>query len=160
LGLLKPPTVRCGCEAVARTPALPAAPADMPTYISPAKTPGLLPQGFAPAIGGGWRPVGSRGQEALFSLNRGPGGDGESERAIVQAVHIANVPYPVGLLYLDPHADALERMKPYLGAAADRVVELNLSAGGDTQAGWNPLSMAGRRPAELEDRVSAVVASF
>jgi hypothetical protein len=160
LGLLKPPTVRCGCEAVARTPALPAAPADMPTYVSPAETPGLLPQGFAPAAGGGWRPVGSRAKESLFSLNLGRAEYGKSERAIVQAVHIANVPYPVGLLYLDPHADALERMKPYLGAAADRVVELNLSAGGNTQAGWNPLSMAGRRPAELEDRVSSVVASF
>ncbi len=160
LGLLKPPTAKCASTAVARTPALPAAPEDMPLYVSPAKTPGLLPQGFAPVTGGGWRPVGTRAKESLFSLNLGRAEYGKSERAIVQAVHIANVEVPVGLMYLDPHADALERMKPYLGAAADRVLELNLSAGGDTQAGWNPLNMAGRRPAEVEERVSAVVASF
>lgn len=160
LGLLKPPTAKCVSDAVARTPALPAAPADMPLYVSPSKTPGLLPQGFAPAVGGGWRPVGTRAKESLFSLNLGRAEYGKSERAIVQAVHIANVEVPVGFMYLDPHADALERMKPYLGAAADRVLELNLSAGGDTQAGWNPLNMSGRGPAELEERVSAVVASF
>lgn len=167
LGLLKPPTLKCTCEAVARTPALPPAPAHMPTYISPAKTPGFLPQGFAVVPGGGWRPVGTRAKESLFSLNLGRAEYGKSERAIVQAVHLANIEDArrpdrghVGFLYLDPHADALERMKPFLGAAADRVLELNLSAGGDTQAGWNPLSMAGRRPEELESRVSAVVASF
>lgn len=160
VGLLKPPTVKCASDAVARTPALALAPADMPTYVSPSKTPGLLPQGFAPVAGGGWRPVGTRAKESLFSLNLGRAEYGKSERAIVQAVHIANVEVPVGFMYLDPHADALERMKPYLGAAADRVLELNLSAGGDTQAGWNPLSMAGRRPEDLEAQVSAVVASF
>ncbi len=164
LGLLKPPTAKCASAAVSRTPALPAAPADMPVYVSPAETPGLLPQGFAPTPTGQWVPIGTRAKESLFSLNLGRAEYGKSERAIVQAVHLANAGSSdagrVGFLFLDPHADAIERMRPYLGAAARRILEINLSAGGDTQAGWNPLSMTGRHASEIEARAGAVVASF
>ena len=51
-------------------------------------------------------------------------------------------------------------MRPYLGAVADRVVELNLSVDTGTQGGWNPLSMTGRGQSEVEERVGAVVNSF
>ncbi|MEU1813002.1 type IV secretion system DNA-binding domain-containing protein [Micromonospora aurantiaca (nom. illeg.)] len=157
IGLLKPPTIRCGCEATSRMPALPAPPDQMPTYRSPSETPDLMPQGFARAAAG-WRPVGTPLADSLFSVNFGRAEYGKSERAIVQAVHLANAGN--GLLFLDPHADALDRMRPYLGAAADRIVEINLSSGGAAQAGWNPLNMADRRPGDIEHKVAAVVNSF
>jgi len=158
LGLLKPPTTRCGCETTSRMPALPAPPDEVPTYRGPADTPDLLPQGFA-RTPTGWRPVGTALSDSLFQLNVGRAEYGKSERAIVQAVHLANAG-GVGLMFLDPHADAIERMRPYLGAVADRVVEVNLSVDTGTQGGWNPLSMTGRGRGEVEERVGAVVNSF
>jgi LAGLIDADG-like domain len=83
-----------------------------------------------------------------------------TEGAIVQFVSLARSGH--GCMFLDPHADALERVKPYLVDIADRVVEINLSPRGRSaaQAGWNLFSMEGRDEDDIEGRVSAVVQSF
>ena len=66
-----------------------------------------------------------------------------------------------GAMYLDPHGDAIDLVKHYLGDVAERVEEINLGADPDQlQAGWNPISMAGLGRYDIESKVSAVVDSF
>src|SRR6201999_1521460 len=66
-----------------------------------------------------------------------------------------------GCFFLDPHEDALARIKPYLTepGVRERVIEIDLgAAAGDRQAGWNPLAPAGRR--HIHHQVDSVVDAF
>ncbi len=51
-------------------------------------------------------------------------------------------------------------MAPYLTDLAERIVEVNLSRTGDLQAGWNPLSMEGCGPADIEAKVGTLASAF
>jgi hypothetical protein len=70
----------------------------------------------------------------------------------------------MGCMFIDPHADAVARIKPYLTdpKVRDRVIEINLSPRGRRarQAGWNLFDMQGRSAEDIEAKVSAVVESF
>jgi hypothetical protein len=65
-----------------------------------------------------------------------------------------------GGLFLDPHGDALERIKPYLGVpgVAERVVVVDLGpGGGEDQPCWNLFELGG---SDAEARVEVVVDAF
>ena len=157
-GLLKPPTKHCRSSNVVRGGgSVPPPPRTVPTYHGPVDAE-LLPLGFVRDTGR-WRPVGAPLADTFFQAVNGRSREGKTERMIVQAVHLALAGH--GVMFIDPHGDALDRMKPYLGAVADRVVELNLTTDhGEEQTGWNPLSMAGLSEMDIEDRVASVVSSF
>ena len=156
-GLLKPPTASCPAQNVARSGGvIPPPPQGLPTYR--AGDPTLLPLGIV-ATRDGPRPVGVRLDETFFSLSAGRSRFGKTEGAISRFIALARAGH--GCFFLDPHADALARIKPYLVDLADRVLEINLAAGRQAaQAGWNLFSMEGRGPEDVEARVSAVVDSF
>jgi hypothetical protein len=159
-GLLKPPTARCGAANVTRSlGSIQPPPRNLPVYagVGDAR---LLPLGWVRDPAGGWRPAGVPKDLTLFELNLGQSGSGKSTRVEAQFIHLALS--GEGGMYLDPHALSLERIKPYLGPVADRILEINLSGRGTNlrQAGWNLLSMEGRGPADVEYRVAAVVDSF
>lgn len=157
-GLLKPPTAHCAAPNVVRSGGVvPPPPRELPTYSGQA---GLLPLGWIADDERGERAVGVPLADTYFSLRTGRSRAGKTESAIVSFVALARTGH--GGLFLDPHADALERMKPYLAEFGDRVVEINLAPRGRAarQAGWNLFSMEGRTQEDVEARVSAVVDSF
>jgi hypothetical protein len=154
-GFLKPPTVNCPVENVVRSGAL----------LSPAPgleefTPGradLMPLGKVVAEGGE-RLVGVRTADTFFTYVAGRSRYGKTETAIAMFTHLVRSGH--GGLFLDPHGDALDRVRPYLTdpEIARRVVEIDLGpAGPDHQPAWNLLGMRGVDP---EARVDAVVAAF
>ena len=156
-GLLKPPTARCGAANVVRSGGMvPAPPRELLTYE---RQPDLLPVGWVESEDGA-RPVGVPLKDTFFTLTTGRSRFGKTEAAIVKMVGLARAGH--GCLFLDPHADALARMKPYLTDLGERIVEVNLTARGRGahQAAWNLFSMEGRTTEDLEMRVSAVVDSF
>lgn len=155
-GLLKPPTIHCRASNVVRSGGvIPPPPLGLPTYR---REPTLLPLGVVREQDGE-RMVGLPLRETLFTAHFGRAGFGKSEEAIVQAVGIARGGV-AGVLYNDPHGDALDRMAPYLTDHAERIVEVNLSRTGDLQAGWNPLSMEGCGPADIEAKVGTLSSAF
>jgi hypothetical protein len=156
-GLLKPPTKHCRTANVVRSGGvIPPPPLGLPTYR---RQPDLLPLGVIREQDGE-RMVGLPLKETLFTAHFGRSGFGKTEEAIVQAVGIARGGV-AGVLYNDPHGDALDRMAPYLTDHAERVVEVNLSRAGDAlQAGWNPLAMEGFGPADIETKVGTVASAF
>jgi hypothetical protein len=159
-GLLKPPTARCGAANVTRSlGSVQPPPRNLPVYAGIGDR-HLLPLSWVRDPAGGWRPAGIHKDLMLFGLHLGQSGSGKSTRVEAQFIHLALT--GEGGMYLDPHALSLERIKPYLGPVADRILEINLSGRGTDlrQAGWNLLSMEGRGPADVEYRVAAVVDSF
>jgi hypothetical protein len=157
-GFLKPPTVYCAAENVLRSGAfLPAAPS-LPSFR---ETRGdLIPLGRV-AGESGERMVGVRTADTFFSYVAGRSRYGKTEAAIAQFAHLVRSGH--GGLFLDPHGDALERIKPYLIEAdvARRVIEIDLGPSGSTsQPGWNLFELGGAEGAEGEARVEAVVDAF
>jgi hypothetical protein len=81
--------------------------------------------------------------------------------AIAQFVHLVRGGH--GGLFLDPHGDALNRIKPYLEEPklARRVVEIDLGQGGGwSLPGWNLFELRGENTAAVEARVEAIVDAF
>lgn len=156
---LKPPTVDCLAENVVRSGALLAPAPALPTFKPENRE--LIPLG---RVGDelGERLVGVRVADSFFSYIAGRSRYGKTELAIAQFVHLARRGY--GGLFLDPHGDALERIKPYLteDALARRVVQIDLgpSANAASQPGWNLFELKGKSTAETEGRVEAVVDAF
>jgi len=156
-GFFKPPTAKCSAPNVLRSGGLvPAAPRSLPTYQ---RQPELLPWGWIKTEDGE-RPVGVPLADTLFALRCGKAGFGKTMAAAVQFVSLARAGH--GCMFLDPHADALKLIEPYLVDIADRVVKIDLSPRGRSalQAGWNLFDMAGRTEEDIEGQVSAVVQSF
>jgi hypothetical protein len=158
-GFLKPPTVHCLGDNVLRSGALlPAAPA-LPDF-DPERGE-LIPLGRI-AGESGERLVGVRSADTFFSYVAGRSRYGKTELAIVQFLHL--VRSGQGGLFLDPHEDALVRLKPYLTAPGvrERVVEINLGSGRSSarQPGWNLFELGGEDPGEAEARVEAIVDAF
>ena len=138
-GLLKPPTARCGAANVVRSGGMvPAPPRELLTYERQAD---LLPVGWVESEDGA-RPVGVPLKDTFFTLTTGRSRFGKTETAIVKMVGLARAGH--GCLFLDPHADALARMKPYLTDLGERIVEVNLTAReGSVPGGLEPVLYGG-----------------
>jgi hypothetical protein len=155
-GLLKPPSVRCAPRNVLRAgAAVGPPPRRLPTF---AGQDDVLPIGRVTEEAGE-RLVGVPLADTFFSYMSGRSRFGKTETALGQFVHLARSGR--GCLLLDPHHDAVERVKPYLTdpGIRGRVVEIDLT---DTsrQPAWNLLSAAGRSPARAAGQVDAVVDAF
>src|SRR5439155_7136056 len=96
--------------------------------------PDLLPLGLV-ADRAGTRHVGVRLSDTLFSYMAGRSRYGKTETALHQFLHLALSGH--GCLFLDPHEDAIARVKPYLADVAHRVVEVNVSPRSQRQVSWN-----------------------
>ena len=156
-GLLKPPTASCPAELVARSVGvIPPPPRNLLEWREGERD--LLPLGVVRSKTGP-KAVAVRLSETLFSYNSGRASFGKTESALGRFVAIARAGH--GAMYLDPHGDAIDLVKHYLGDVAERVEEINLGADPDQlQAGWNPIAMAGLGRYDIESKVSAVVDSF
>jgi hypothetical protein len=158
-GLLKPPTVHCAVPEVLRLgPAVYPAPKTLPTFTGQA---GLVPLGKV-TTEQGERRVGLRVEDSFFTYIAGRSRWGKTELALTQGGHIFRAGY--GGLFLDPHQDAVKRLKCVLTEPefARRVVELDLvgERAGDGQPGWNLFACRGLDASAAERRVEAIVDSF
>jgi hypothetical protein len=155
-GLLKPPTAKCHAANVVRScGVVPAPPPGLPTFTG---QPTLLPLGKVETETGE-RMVGVPLRDTFFFYMAGRSRFGKTETGIGQFLHLARSGR--GCLFLDPHIDAIQRLKGYLTdeGLRDRVVEVNL-ADPDRQPGWNLFAVAGRPPARAAGQVDAVVDAF
>lgn len=155
-GLLKPPSLHCRPLNVIRSGGLiPPPPRGLPEFRF---QPGVLPLGVVQGPDGDRR-VGVYLKDTFFSYMSGKSRYGKSETGINQLIHVARS--GEGCFFLDPHADAIARIKPYLTDHAERIVEINVAAGSHhRQAAWNLFSMEGLGPEDLEAKQSAIVSSF
>ncbi len=156
-GWLKPPTAKCGVSQVVRSSGLiPPPPPGLPTFAGQSN---LLPIGRV-NTDTGERLVGVPLKDTFFSYMAGRSRWGKTETAIGQFLHLARSGN--GCFFLDPHEDALNKIKAYLTdeGLRDRVVEINLASGTDSQPGWNPFAVADRSPAQAREQVDAVVDAF
>jgi hypothetical protein len=155
-GLMKPPSKRCSAPNVLRSGgAVPPPPRELPTFHGQA---GLLPLGRVETETGE-RMVGVPLRDTFFFYMAGRSRFGKTETAIGQFLHVARSGH--GCLFLDPHLDALNRIKGYLTEEGlrERVVEVNL-ADPDRQPAWNLFAVAGRSPRRATAQVDAVVDAF
>lgn len=156
-GFLKPPTVHCVARNVVRSGTLLPEPPALPSFEKGKAE--LIPLG---RVGGeaGPRIVATRAADTFFTYIAGRSRYGKTETAIAQFVHLVRSGH--GGLFLDPHGDALERIKPYLAGpqVAPRVVEIDLGKGAGELPGWNLFELGGRDAAAAESRVEAVVDAF
>ncbi len=155
-GLLKPPTARCYVENVARSGgAIPPPPPGLATYSGQE---GLIPLGKV-SDRAGERIVGVPITGTFFAYMAGRSRYGKTETAIGQFIALARTGH--GGLFLDPHADALKDIKPYLTdqGIRERVVEINLAdLEHDGQApSWNLFALESGTPSEAAGKVEAFV---
>jgi hypothetical protein len=155
-GLLKPPTVHCHAENVARSHgAIPAPPRGLSEYRGQA---GVIPLGWVQGRTGR-RTVGVRADQTFFAYMAGRSRYGKTETAIGQFVALVRSGH--GGLFLDPHADAIAEIKTYLTdpGVRERVVEIDLSdrKATNNQPGWNLFGLTDRTPIEAAARVDAFV---
>jgi hypothetical protein len=158
--LIKPPTRHCQAPNVVRLGgSIPPPPPGLPTFR---RQPDLLPLGLVGDREGGRRLVGVPLRDTFFTYFAGRSRYGKTETALNQFIHLARSGH--GGLFLDPHEDALQRIKEHLTEAelADRIIEINLASGrrDHQQVSWNLFSMEGAGPDDVEKRVAAVVDSF
>jgi hypothetical protein len=158
-GLLKPPTVNCGSDNVLRLgPAVHPAPKTLPTFKGQRD---LLPLGIVRGSSGE-RMVGVDLADTFFSYVAGRSRFGKTELAIVQFLHLVRSGH--GGMFIDPHEDALARIKSCLTERelAERVLELDLTGprSHQGQPGWNLLAVKGLSAERREQRVEAVVDAF
>jgi hypothetical protein len=157
-GFLKPPNAHCVSENVVRSGTLLPAPPALPEFKE--GDPELIPLG---RVGGetGKTLVGARAADTFFTYIAGRSRYGKTETAIAQFVHLVRRGH--GGLFLDPHGDALSRIRPYLEEPklARRVVEIDVGQGGGwSLPGWNLFELRGADTATVEARVEAVVDAF
>lgn len=158
-GFLKPPTVHCAAPEVLRLgPAVYPAPRALPTFTG---QPGLIPIGRVETESGERR-VGLRAEDSFFTYVAGRSRWGKTELALNQFLHLVRSGH--GGLILDPHLDAVKRVKNCLTepSIAERIIELDLvgprSRSG--QPGWNLFAARDLDPEAAERRVEAIVDSF
>jgi hypothetical protein len=157
-GFLKPPNSHCVPDNVVRSGTLlPAAP-ELPAFE--AGDPDLIPLGRV--RGEDWRKLAAvRIADTFFTYVAGRSRYGKTETAIAQFVHLVRSGH--GGLFLDPHGDALRRIRPYLAEPkiARRVVEIDVGRRRDwVLPGWNLFELGGEDTAAVEARVEAVVDAF
>lgn len=158
-GLLKPPTVQCAATNVVRSDGpLPGPPPGLPTFADQTH---LLPLGTV-LDRDRERPVGVALKDTFFSYMAGRSRYGKTETAIGQFLHLARSGH--GCFFLDPHEDAIQKIKGYLTdpGVRERVVEVNLAADQprERQPGWNLLATQGRTPVQIQGQVDALVDAF
>lgn len=158
-GFLKPPTVHCGAPDVLRLgPAVHPAPKSLPTFNGQS---GLVPLGTVDGESGPRR-VGLRLEDSFFTYTTGRSRWGKTELALTQFLHLVRSGH--GGLFLDPHQDAITRIKSCLTEheLAARVIELDLVGPRSSQGqpGWNLLATRGLDREARERRVEAIVNSF
>ena len=158
-GLLKPPSVHCAAPEVLRLgPAVYPAPKVLPTFTGQSD---LVPLGRVEGESGERR-VGLRVEDSFFTYIAGRSRWGKTELALTQFLHLVRSGH--GGLFLDPHQDAVQRVKSCLTEPefAERIVELDLVGPRSRQGqpGWNLFAARGLSPEEAERRVEAIVDSF
>jgi hypothetical protein len=158
-GLLKPPTVKCAAPEVLRLgPAVYPAPRTLPTFSG---QPNLVPLGKVEDETGE-RTIGLRVEDSFFTYTAGRSRWGKTELALTQFLHLVRSGH--GGLFLDPHQDAVQRVKSCLTeeGLAERVIELDLVGPRSRQGqpGWNLFAARGLDPDAAERRVEAIVDSF
>ncbi len=158
-GLLKPPSVHCAAPEVLRLgPAVYPAPKVLPTFTGQSD---LVPLGRVEGESGERR-VGLRVEDSFFTYIAGRSRWGKTELALTQFLHLVRSGH--GGLFLDPHQDAVTRVKSCLTGPefAERIVELDLVGPRSRQGqpGWNLFAARGLSPEEAERRVEAIVDSF
>ena len=157
IAFLKPPTVHCTAANVVRSGTLLPPPPRLTEFTGQVD---LIPIGRV-AAEGGERHVGVRTADTFFSYVAGRSRYGKTELAIAQFVHLVRSGH--GGLFLDPHEDAVARIKSYLTAEGlrERVIEINLAGRAiERQPGWNLFELAGNEPVDAEARVEAIVDAF
>ena len=155
-GLLKPPTVKCAATNVVRSiGVVPPPPSSLPTFTGQRH---LLPLGHVSGRHGN-RLVGVPLADTFFSYMAGRSRWGKTETAIGQFLHLARSGH--GCFFLDPHEDAINKLKGYLTdeGLRDRVIEINLTHH-DRQPSWNLFAAAGKSPAAAQSQVDAFVDAF
>jgi hypothetical protein len=158
-GLLKPPSVHCAAPEVLRLgPAVYPAPKSLPTFTG---QPDLVPLGRVEGESGERR-VGLRVEDSFFTYTAGRSRWGKTELALTQFLHLVRSGH--GGLFLDPHQDAVQRVKSCLTEPefAERIIELDLVGPRSRQGqpGWNLFAAKGLTPEAAERRVEAIVDSF
>jgi hypothetical protein len=154
-GFLKPPSVHCTSENVLRSGALVSPPPALETFE--AARDDLVPIGMVSGEDGR-RIVGARTAESFFTYVAGRSRYGKTEAAITMFAHLVCSGH--GGLFLDPHGDALVRIRPYLTEAGvrERVVEIDLGPGSRRPGpAWNLFELGGE---DGEARVEAIVDAF
>jgi hypothetical protein len=159
--LLKPPSVRCQAANVLRLgPAVHPPPKSLPTLTADPRG-ALVPLGRVTGETGE-RVIALRLKDTFFTYTAGRSRWGKTELAINQFLHLVRAGH--GGLFLDPHEDAIARIKSCLTEErhARRVIELDLvgprSSSG--QPGWNLLATKGLPREAAERRVEAIVDAF
>ena len=158
-GLLKPPTANCSAPDVVRLgPAVYPASKSLLTFTGQRD---LVPLGRVQDEGGERR-VGLRLQDSFFTYTAGRSRWGKTELAITQFLHLVRSGH--GGLFLDPHEDAIARIKSCLTEPqfAERVIELDLVGrrSHEGQPGWNLFAARGLDRQAAERRAEAIVDSF
>ena len=158
-GFLKPPTVNCAAPDVLRLgAAVYPPPRNLPTYTG---QPGVLPLGRV-SDEQGQRIVGLRLADTFFTYTAGRSTWGKTELAITQFLSL--VRSGQGGMFLDPHEDAIRRIKSCLTEPehAQRIIELDLVGvrSREGQPGWNLLAARDLSEDARERQVEAIVDSF
>ena len=160
LGFLKPPTEDCVAENILRCGPAPAE-AARAARLRPEEE-RADPARADPRTSAARAVAGVRAADSIFTYIAGRSRFGKTELAISQFVHLVRAGH--GGLFLDPHGDALDRIRPYLTEpeVARRVVEIDVGPGtaGRPQPGWNLFELRGAEPGESEARVEGVVDAF
>jgi hypothetical protein len=158
-GFLKPPTISCAAPDVLRLgAAVYPPPRNLPEYTGQRD---VLPLG---RVSGeqGQRIVGLRLADTFFTYTAGRSRWGKTELAITQFLSLVRAGH--GGMFLDPHEDAIRRIKSCLTEPelAERIVELDLvgTRSREGQPGWNLLAARGLSDDARERRVEAIVDSF
>jgi hypothetical protein len=159
VGFLKPPSVACAAQGVLRLgPAVHPAPSSLPRFTGQRT---VVPLGRV-RDDHGERLIGLRLADTFFTYVAGRSRWGKTELAIGQFLHLVRSGH--GGLFLDPHEDAIRRIKSALTEPelAGRVLELDLVGprSREGQPGWNPFAAHGLSDDERERRVESIVDSF
>ena len=158
-GIMKPPTKSCGATNVVRSGGVvPPPPRNLPRYTYSAEQ---LPWGVVSYDEGPERVVAVNCDDTFFTWTGGRSRYGKSETSLTRFIHLARAG-GCGVMYLDPHSDALVRAKPFLAGQAHRVLELSIARSKDEtgtglQVAWNPLSMEGCTHEDIEEKATALV---
>jgi hypothetical protein len=158
-GFLKPPTVSCAAPDVLRLgAAVYPPPRDLPDYTGQRD---VLPLGRVISEHG-QRIVGLRLADTFFTYTAGRSRWGKTELAITQFLSLVRSGH--GGMFLDPHEDAIRRIKSCLTEPelAERIIELDLvgARSREGQPGWNLLSARNLTDDARERRIEAIVDSF
>ena len=158
-GFLKPPTINCAAPDVLRLgAAVYPPPRNLPEYT---RQRDVLPLG---RVSGeqGQRLVGLRLPDTFFTYVAGRSRWGKTELAITQFLSLVRSGH--GGMFLDPHEDAIRRIKSCLTEPehAQRIIELDLvgARSREGQPGWNLLAAGELTDDARERRVEAIVDSF